>query len=112
MTDPVVILGLFGLGVAAVMLLGVATIYVMQPAEQRKDDIMRPQVQAAKANWKTTLAGLCGMLVVVIPQLQTLLDDVPETTPNWNLIVTAVVVFIGLFNARDARVTSKQSGAE
>ena len=63
-------------------------------------------------NWKTTLSGLIGVLVVVGAEVQKFLDNDAATQPDWNVVIGAVVLALGLFFARDADKSSKATGVE
>tara|TARA_R100001594_G_scaffold149966_1_gene209416 strand:+ start:11223 stop:11426 length:204 start_codon:yes stop_codon:yes gene_type:complete len=63
-------------------------------------------------NWKTTLSGLIGALVVVGAEVQKFLDNDVATQPDWNVVIGAVVLAIGLFFARDADKSSKATGVK
>lgn len=63
-------------------------------------------------NWKTTVSGLIGALVVVGAEVQKFLDNDAATQPDWNVVIGAVVLALGLFFARDADKSSKATGVE
>ena len=63
-------------------------------------------------NWKTTLSGLIGAVVVVGAEVQKFLDNDVATQPDWNVVIGAVVLAIGLFFARDADKSSKATGVK
>ena len=66
----------------------------------------------AMMNWKTTLSGLIGAVVVVGAEVQKFLDNDIATQPDWNVVIGAVVLAIGLFFARDADKSSKATGVK
>lgn len=66
----------------------------------------------ALMNWKTTLSGVIGALVLIGAEVQKFLDGVETTQPDWNVVIGAVVVAVGLFFARDADKSSKATGVE
>tara|TARA_R100000664_G_scaffold34016_1_gene53440 strand:+ start:9054 stop:9257 length:204 start_codon:yes stop_codon:yes gene_type:complete len=66
----------------------------------------------ALMNWKTTLSGVIGALVVIGAEVQKFLDGSEATQPDWNVVIGAVVLALGLFFARDADKSSKATGVE
>lgn len=68
-------------------------------------------------NWKTTTSGIAaaiiGFVVTILMAAQYLLDGNPDTNPDWEVVVPAVIGLIqlvmGLF-ARDADKSSQDSG--
>lgn len=68
-------------------------------------------MKSVTKSWKTTLAGIMGFIVAAWGQLQLLIDDLPNTTPDWGVIVAAFILMIGLFTARDSDVSSEDAGA-
>jgi surfactin synthase thioesterase subunit len=65
----------------------------------------------AFASWRTTLLGAIAMLMIVLPELQSLLDNVPETVIDLNVVAEAIAVFFMGVVARDNGVSSEKSGA-
>jgi hypothetical protein len=63
------------------------------------------------ANWRTTSAAVAA-LGVILAEAAKLIDGDVETVADVNLIMANLVVFFGFLNARDAQVTSEQSGAK
>jgi hypothetical protein len=61
-------------------------------------------------SWKTTVAGIGALLVAVGGALNMLFDGNPNTNPDWNQVVAASVVAVGLIFARDNDKTSKALG--
>ncbi len=51
------------------------------------------------ANWKTTGAGICVILVPIINQI------IPIMPPEYAAIATGIVAGLGLIFAKDANVT-------
>lgn len=65
-----------------------------------------------KTSWKTTTSGLVAGLMILLAQLQTVIDNDPETNPNIEIIVSAIgMIGIG-FAARDNNVTSEEVKAK
>lgn len=64
----------------------------------------------AVKSWRTTLIGVLGGLVVIIPQVLKLLDADPDTLPDWNIIAATLAVMLGLSQARDNNVSSEAAG--
>ena len=62
-------------------------------------------------SWKTTAAGLGGLMSIIAATLTQLTDNNPTTNPDWNLVVPLIFTsLIGIF-ARDNGVTSEQVNA-
>ena len=57
---------------------------------------------AAAGNWKTTTVAVLAAVTAALGAASALLDGDPATNPNWDATMTAVIVAIGLFLARDA----------
>ena len=62
-------------------------------------------------SWKTTVTGVCSILVVVATALKALFDNDPATNPDWSAVIAGVTAGLGLIAARDNNVTSEQAGA-
>ena len=62
-------------------------------------------------SWKTTLAGLITLVLTTGNQILFALDADPATNPEWSLVITGIVAFLGLFFARDSDVSSEAAGA-
>ena len=59
-------------------------------------------------SWKTTAAGVGGLLTAIGSALNQLFDGNPATNPDWNLLLPVILTaLIGIF-ARDNNVTSEQ----
>lgn len=63
-------------------------------------------------SWKTTLSGIMAFITVTWGQLSTLLDSDISTNPDYTIIVSAFIVLIGLFKARDNDVSSEEAGVK
>lgn len=66
--------------------------------------------KAALVSWRTTLAACLLALDAVMHAVASLLDGNPLTNPDWNQVIVLLVAAAGLLFARDATVTSEQSG--
>lgn len=53
-------------------------------------------------NWKTTLAGVIGLLVVAATQAKAALLG---GTPDWTLVLAGIPTCLGLIFAKDSNVT-------
>ena len=63
-------------------------------------------------SWKTTTAGIGGLLSIIAATLTQLTDNNPATNPDWNLVVPLVFTsLIGIF-ARDNGVSSEDVGVD
>lgn len=63
-------------------------------------------------SWKTTTAGIAGIVSVIAAALQAQFDADPNTIPNWTSVISVVITGAGLLFARDNNVTSEQAGAK
>ena len=63
-------------------------------------------------SWKTTAAGWLAGLAILFAQAGTLLDDDPNTNPNWELVVAGFAAIGGGTLARDNGVSSEKAGAK
>lgn len=64
------------------------------------------------ASWKTTAAGILGVVAVAAPQILAYLDSDPATLPQWGVVVAAILTACGLTAARDHDVSSESAGAQ
>lgn len=64
-----------------------------------------------RKSWKTTAAGIAALLALIGNAAAALLDDDPETNPDWNSLGVAFVA-VGSMFARDNNVSSEESGAK
>lgn len=62
-------------------------------------------------SWKTTLAGIAGIIGMLSTAVSAMLDGNPATVPQWEIVIPAVITSAGLLFARDNNVTSEQAGA-
>lgn len=62
-------------------------------------------------SWKTTSAGVAGILGVLLTGLSELWDGNPNTNPDWALICGIIASQVGLLFARDNDKSSEDVGA-
>lgn len=62
-----------------------------------------------KKSWRTTAAGITAFVAALATQLGHAFAGEPT---DWNLVVTAGALMIGLFMARDNNVSSEEAGAK
>lgn len=62
-------------------------------------------------SWKTTLAGIAGVVAAVASAVQAQFDGNPATVPDWGLVGALLATGVGLLLARDNNKTSEQVGA-
>jgi hypothetical protein len=65
-----------------------------------------------KKSWKTTVAGVAGIIIAIASCVQALLDGDPATVPNYEIALAAVITGLGLIFARDNNVSSEAAGAK
>lgn len=65
-----------------------------------------------KKSWKTTTAGIAGIIIAIASCVQAALDGDPLTVPNYEVALAAVLTGLGLIFARDNDVSSEQAGAK
>ena len=61
-------------------------------------------------NWKTSLFGAGGILVIAANVASMLLDGDPATNPDWSVTFAALMPSIAALFARDNNVTSRELG--
>lgn len=67
-------------------------------------------VTNAGVSWKTSVLGIIGGLMLLLPQIGAVLDDDPETNPDWQEI-TAGLALMGIgVSARDGDKSSQDVG--
>ncbi len=64
-----------------------------------------------KKSWKTTVAGVAGIVAAIASAVAAQFDSDPATTPNWELVVGLIAAGLGLLLARDDNRTSEEVGA-
>lgn len=62
------------------------------------------------ASWKTTTAGIAGLVALVATAVKAYTDNDPATNPDWSALIAAGTALVGLLFARDNSVTSEQAG--
>lgn len=62
-------------------------------------------------SWKTTGAGIAGIIGMLGTAVSAMLDGNPATVPQWEIVIPAVIGMAGLLFARDNNVSSEQAGA-
>jgi hypothetical protein len=65
-----------------------------------------------KKSWKTTVAGIAGIVIAIASCVQSLFDGDPATVPNYEIALAAVITGLGLIFARDNNVSSEAAGAK
>lgn len=63
-------------------------------------------------SWKTTVAGIGGILAAVGGALALLFDGKPDTNPDWTAVIAAVTAGVGLILARDNDKSSEDVNAK
>ena len=74
--------------------------------------IIEKEVNKMKGSWKTTMTGICTILVAVGTALKVLLDGDASTSVNFEATIAAITVGIGLISARDNNKSSEDVGAK
>lgn len=65
-----------------------------------------------KYSYKTTTAAVLALILCIGSAAMTLLDDDPETNPDYGALAAAATAASGLLFARDNGITSEQAGAK
>jgi hypothetical protein len=63
-------------------------------------------------SWKTTTAGILGILGLLATGLAATLDNDPGTVAQWEIILPMIISQAGLLFARDNNVSSEAAGAK
>lgn len=63
--------------------------------------------QIPMKNWKTTVFGSTGLLMIWMPVIAAAFDADPATVPNWGAAISASLPAIGLLFAKDFNVSGK-----
>ena len=56
-------------------------------------------------NWKTTTAGIAGLIAILAGVAKALLDNDPTTNPDWAVVIAGVQAALVAVFAKDADVT-------
>jgi peptidoglycan/LPS O-acetylase OafA/YrhL len=65
-----------------------------------------------KGSWKTSAAGIAAIVVAIASCAQAALDGNPDTAPNFEVAIAAIISGLGLIFARDNNVSSESAGAK
>jgi hypothetical protein len=71
-----------------------------------------PKVRMPSGSWKTTAAGVAGIVGLLMMAFQAQFDEDPKTVAEWWMIVPVVISQIGLLFARDNDKSSEQVGVK
>ncbi len=63
-------------------------------------------------SWKTSAAGIAGLVAVLAIELKSLLDSDPSTVFSVETVIGVVTVFVIGWNALDKNVSSEQQAAK
>jgi hypothetical protein len=61
-------------------------------------------------NWRTSLFGTGGLVIIAANVISMLFDGNPATNPDWSVTFAAAMPAIAVLFARDSNVTSKELG--
>ena len=67
-------------------------------------------LKAAMVSWKTTAVGVLMFIAELARNLVFMLDNDAATVPDWNLVIVAFTVMIGLFASKDADKSTEDHG--
>lgn len=65
-----------------------------------------------RGSWQTTVAGWAAFLAALGNAVNAQFDADPTTKPMWGLVVTALLIAVGLNQARDNNKRSESVGAK
>ncbi len=74
------------------------------------EEAMDKLMKSVSSSWKTTVAGIALAVSQLANAVNMLFDGNPDTNPDWNAVILAVIAAIGLFAARDSDKSSEDSG--
>lgn len=60
-----------------------------------------PQPMRLNSSWKTTLWGSGGLVTIVVVTAGQLLDNDPNTNPEWHLVLPVIFALIGNMFSKD-----------
>jgi len=63
------------------------------------------------SSWKTTVLGICAMIIAIATAAVALLDGDPEIAVNIELVIAEVVTGLGFIFSRDNDKTSEDVNA-
>jgi hypothetical protein len=63
-------------------------------------------------SWRTTASGVAAILAAICAAAQLLLDNNPNTNPDWTSTMAAIMAGVGLITARDNKVSSEDVGVK
>lgn len=63
-------------------------------------------------SWKTTVTGVCAILIAVAGAVKLLVDGDPASNPDYTAVLAAVAAGIGLITARDNNKSSEDVGVK
>jgi len=63
-------------------------------------------------SWKTTVAGIAGVVAAIATAVQAQFDGDPATAPQWEVVIGLLATGVGLLLARDNDKTSEAAGAK
>ena len=63
-------------------------------------------------SWRTTILGIIGGLMLLLPQLQAAIDNDPTTNLNYEQVIAAFALLGAGIAARDNKVSSEKAGAK
>lgn len=58
------------------------------------------------------MAGIAAAVAAIASAVNAQFDGLPETEPEWGLVIAAITAAVGLFSARDNDKSSEDAGAK
>lgn len=69
----------------------------------------KKMLEKTPKSWRTTLAGVGALLVVIGDAVRAVFDGDPATNVNWAVTVPAIITGLGLLFARDQKAHEEGS---
>lgn len=82
-------------------------IKIAQTARRVLNSIPKPM--KINGSWKTSLFGASGLITIVFNVASMLMDEDPNTNPDWSVMLPLLMTSIGALFAKDSNVSNAQN---